>query len=66
MDINLNRLHNNWLEDNRDNPKSITECDECGRDIFSYEDHYVIEGYSVCEDCLNDFTSKRYLVRGES
>ena len=65
MDMALNRAHDKWLEDDREYQRIEAICDECGSEIYIDEDHYNIEGFIVCEDCLTQFAKKHYLVRGE-
>ncbi|KMT21572.1 hypothetical protein [Clostridium cylindrosporum] len=65
MEAILDRLHDEWLEDDKEYPRIEAICYECGNEIYIYEDHYEIEGFTVCEDCLIEFASKRYLIRGE-
>lgn len=65
MEATLSRLHDNWLEDTREYPRIEAICDECGNEIYVYEDYYSIEKTNICEECMSDFIRKNYLIRGE-
>ena len=65
MEAVVNRLHDKWLEDDREYPRIKAICDECGNEIYVDEDHYNPEGYIVCEDCWMKFSDERFKVRGE-
>ena len=36
-------------------PVVFCTCDECGQDIYEGEEYWVIDGCTVCDDCLRAF-----------
>lgn len=41
-------------------PVVFCTCDECGQDIYEGEEYWVIDGCTVCDDCLRDFAEKYF------
>ena len=60
---NLDKLHNEFLEDNRAEGNLIDLCEECGQEIFEGEDFYDIDGFKYCENCIHEVIDQKFLVR---
>ena len=45
------------FEDTREEPQPVivTECSNCGQDIFEGEEYYLVDGNKYCENCMEGF-----------
>ena len=45
------------FEDTREEPQPVivTECSNCGQDIFEGEEYYLVDGNNYCENCMEGF-----------
>lgn len=45
--------------------KIFCECNECGGEIYEGEEYHDINGWIVCDNCLNDWLNSNKKVAGE-
>ena len=50
-----NDLQAPWIGFGPEEAKRVFTCDYCENDVYEGDDYYDINGWRICEDCIDKF-----------